>query len=149
MQVAVEFIYETSFSISDERLYVCWLTSCANKFKATSIDLAIAFMDDDALHTLNVKHLNHDTLTDIITFDDSVGTDIVANVAISIDRVFSNAQKFSQTAENELLRVISHGLLHCLGFNDKTEIDKERMKEAEDVCIELFHVERNNSHYVS
>ena len=149
MQVSVEFIYNTSFTLTDEQLYVRWLTACANQFNASSLDLAIAFMDDDALHALNISHLNHDTLTDIITFDDSVGKDIVANIAISIDRVFANAAKYSQTVDNELLRVISHGLLHCLGFNDKTVAEKGSMTVAEDTCIELFHVERKNTDYVS
>ena len=84
MQVAVEFIYDTAFSISDELLYTRWLTVCAVKFEATSIDLAIAFMDDEALHALNVKHLNHDTFSDILTFDDSVGRYVIANLAISV-----------------------------------------------------------------
>ncbi len=149
MQVSVEFIYNTSFTLTDEQLYVRWLTVCANQFNASSLDLAIAFMDDDALHALNILHLNHDTLTDIITFDDSVGKDIIANIAISIDRVVANAAKFSQNTDNELLRVISHGLLHCLGFNDKTVAEKDSMTVAEDTCIELFHVERKKTDYVS
>lgn len=149
MQVAVEFIYDTAFSISDELLYTRWLTVCAVKFEATSIDLAIAFMDDEALHALNVKHLNHDTFTDIITFDDSVGSDVVANIAISVDRVVANADKFSQSTDNEMIRVISHGLLHCLGFDDKTDSDKEKMKKAEEACIKLFHVEQKPTNYVS
>ena len=149
MQATVDFVYHTAFSISDEPLYKRWLMVCAKKFGAESIDVAIAFMNDEALHALNVKHLNHDTLTDIITFDDTVGKDVVANMAISIERVQINAATFSQTTENETLRVISHGLLHCLGYNDKTELEKTKMKEAEGMCIELFHVERKRTHYVS
>ena len=149
MQVSVEFIYNSSFTLYDDQLYVRWLTACATNFDATSIDLAIAFMDDEALHALNVKHLNHDTLTDIITFDDSVGGDVVANIAISVERVRANANEFSQPFDNELIRVISHGLLHCLGFNDKAEIEQQKMKAAEDVCIKLFHVEQESSRYVS
>lgn len=149
MQVAVEFVYQTSFSLSDEPLYVRWLTACAKKFKATSVDIAIAFMNDESLHKLNVKHLDHDTLTDIITFDDSIGKDIVANIAISIERIFANAETFSQTNEEELCRVMAHGLLHCLGYNDKNEIDKHNMEAAENICMKLFHVEHKTNNHVS
>ena len=149
MQAAVEFIYDTAFSISDEQLYARWLIACSKKFDAVSIDLAIAFMDDEALHALNVKYLNHDTLTDIITFDNSVGKYVVANIAISVDRVYANANKFSQVFDNEMIRVISHGLLHCLGFNDKTVDEKVKMKSAEDICIKQFHVEQKSIKHVS
>ena len=149
MQAAVEFIYDTAFSIPDEQLYARWLTACAKKFDAASIDLAIAFMDDEALRALNVKYLNHDTFTDIITFDDSVGKDIVANIAISVDRVSANANKFSQVFDNEIIRVISHGLLHCLGYNDKTVEEKAKMTSAEEICIKQFHVEHKSAKHVS
>lgn len=149
MQASVDFLYHTAFSISDEQLYVRWLTACATMFDADSIDLAIAFMDDEALHALNLTHLNHDTYTDIITFDDSVGKEIVVNIAISVERVKANAKTFSQTFDNELLRVISHGLLHCLGFSDKTVAENEKMKGAEDSCIKLFHAEHKFSNDVS
>lgn len=148
MQVAVEFVYQTSFSLPDEPLYVRWLTACAKKFKATSVDIAIAFMNDKSLQTLNAKHLDHDAFTDVITFDDSVGKDVVANIAISTERVFANAKAFSQTNEEELRRVMAHGLLHCLGYNDKNEIDKHNMEVAETICMKLFRVEHKTSNHV-
>lgn len=149
MQSAIEYIYETDFLLTDESSYSKWLASCAQLFGATSISLVFSFMGDDAVHALNVKHLNHDTYTDIITFDDSVGKDIMANIAVSIDRVVDNASAFSEDFDTELLRVMAHGLLHCLGFNDKTTTETKAMRQAEQRCIELFHVEQNTTNHVS
>lgn len=149
MQSDVTFFYQTDFSLKDEELYIKWLTACAQKFGAVSIALSFAFMDDVSLHKLNLKHLNHDTYTDIITFDDSLGKEIIANIAISIDRVLANAQAFSQPFDAELCRVMSHGLLHCLGFNDKTEQEQVAMTQAEEDCLNLFHVEHKTTIHVS
>ena len=149
MQVAIAYLYETDFALTDEQIYTNWLSACARGYGAKSLHLDIAFMNDDALFALNIKYLKHDTLTDIITFDDSVGNDIRANIAISIDRVLANAKAFSQAFETELLRVMSHGLLHCMQFNDKTEADKKKMRAAEEACIKLFHVEHKMINHVS
>lgn len=138
----IEFIYETDFVLSDEGLYSSWLVRCASQHKATSLSLAYAFMSDDDLYKLNVKHLHHKTLTDIITFDDSVGTDIFANIGISVDRVRENAITHQVSFQVELLRVMAHGLLHCLGLNDKAPEERQLMRDAEDNCIQLFHVEQ-------
>ena len=145
MESQLEYIYETDFSLKTEKLYSSWLVSCSYHYGVHSLFLAYAFMDDDALHALNLKHLKHDTLTDIITFDDSVGKDINANIAISIDRVKANALTYSVSFDTELLRVMSHGLLHCLGFSDKTSAEAQAMRTEEDVCINLFHVEHKNT----
>jgi len=149
MQVAIAYLYETDFALTDEQIYTNWLSACARGYGAKSLRLDIAFMNDDALFALNIKYLKHDTFTDIITFDDSVGNDIRANIAISIDRVLANAKAFSQAFETELLRVMSHGLLHCMQFNDKTEADKKKMRAAEEACIKLFHVEHKMINHVS
>lgn len=142
MKTQIEFIYQTDFELSDENAYAEWLGRCASLYDTKSLILAFAFMDDASLCDLNIKHLNHDTLTDIITFDDSVGLDIEANIAISIERVKANAKEYAQLFENELLRVMSHGLLHCLGLGDKTENEVKAMRLAEEQCIKLFHVEQ-------
>lgn len=149
MQATVEFMYHTDFSITDEESFTSWLIACAQKYNASSINLVFAFMDDASLHALNLNHLKHDTLTDIITFDDTVGTDVVANIAISVDRIEDNSTTYSQSFQDELLRVMSHGLLHCLGFNDKTEEAQQEMRAAEDSCMKLFHVEHKTTNHVS
>ena len=143
MDTSVDFTYQTDFVLVDEQMFVNWLTGCANLHNATALTLVYAFMDDEALLKLNLKYLNHNTLTDIITFDDTVGKDIVANIAISVTRVRENAAEFDVSFDEELLRVMSHGFLHCLGFQDKTESQIADMRRAEQACIKLFHVEQN------
>jgi rRNA maturation RNase YbeY len=148
VEAEIDFLYETDFSLANEAAHKLWLIRCARKHQCRSLQLAFAFMDDTALHKLNVKHLSHDTLTDIITFDDTVGKDISANIAISIERVMANATEYNQPFETELLRVMAHGLLHCLGYKDKSSSDKSSMRDEEERCINLFHVEQNSLDHV-
>ena len=145
MESQIEYIYETDFFLNEENRYSSWLVRCSNHYGADSLFLAFAFMDDKALHALNLQHLQHDTLTDIITFDDSVGKEICANIAISVERIKANALTYSVSFETELLRVMAHGLLHCLGFSDKTSAAVKEMRAEEDFCINLFHVEHKNA----
>ena len=149
MDASVDFTYQTDFVLVDEQMFVNWLTKCAKQYSATSMALVYAFMDDEALLELNLKHLNHNTLTDIITFDDTVGKDVDANIAISVTRVRENAALHQVPFDEELIRVVSHGLLHCLGFKDKTTTQQSEMRKAEQACIQLFHVEQNKEKHVS
>ena len=149
MDASVDFTYQTDFVLVDEQMFVNWLIKCAKQHSATSTALVYAFMDDEALLELNLKHLNHNTLTDIITFDDTVGKEIDANIAISVTRVRENAAEHQVPFDKELLRVMSHGLLHCLGFKDKTASQQLEMRKAEQACIQLFHVEQNKEKHVS
>ena len=87
------------------------------------------------MHQLNVEFLNHDTLTDIISFDYSVGKQIHGEVYISIERVLENAALFETDFENELHRVIIHGILHYCGYNDKTETESDQMRAKEDEAL--------------
>ena len=89
------------------------------------------FCSDDYLHKMNIEHLNHDTLTDIITFPYS-DNPIEGDIFISIDRVKDNAQDFNTTFDNELHRVMIHGILHLCGYKDKTEEDEKLMRQKED-----------------
>lgn len=148
VKVDIAYVYQTDFSLQNEEAYSLWLQRCAAQHGAKAVQLAYAFMDDEQLFELNQKYLKHDTLTDIITFDDSVGSEIDANIAISIERVSTNAQEFSQSFQDELLRVMAHGLLHCLGFGDKSTDEKKLMRAAEDKCIQLFHVEQKSEQHV-
>jgi probable rRNA maturation factor len=92
------------------------------------------FCSDDYLHKMNVEHLNHDTLTDIITFPYNENP-IEGDIFISIDRVKDNAQDFNTSFDNELHRVMIHGILHLCGYKDKTEEDEKRMRQKEDECL--------------
>lgn len=106
-----------------------------------SLEVVYVFMSDEELWKLNVQHLDHDTYTDIITYDfRSEGLD-EANLCISIERVVSNSETFNVTAEDELLRVCVHGLLHLFGFGDKTENEALEMRRQEQLAIDRFHVE--------
>jgi len=96
------------------------------------------FCSDQYLLKINQEYLNHNTYTDIITFENTEETGkLEADIFISIDRVKENAQKLASNSDSELHRVIIHGVLHLLGFNDKTEADKNRMREKEDACLSL------------
>ncbi|MDA0678300.1 MAG: rRNA maturation RNase YbeY [Bacteroidetes bacterium] len=107
-----------------------------------SLEVVYVFMSDEELLKLNVQHLDHDTYTDIITYDfRSEGLD-EANLCISVDRVLANSETFNVTAEDELLRVCVHGLLHLAGFGDKTENEALEMRRKEQLAIDKFHVEQ-------
>ena len=117
-----------------------WLTTIAAREGYTVDELEYNFVDADTLFTINKEYLNHDTDTDIITFDYSNSKSIAAEVYISYEALINNARTYSQTADRECLRLLSHALLHCLGYNDKIADEKERMRLKEDECMNLFHV---------
>lgn len=97
-------------------------------------EVTYIFCSDRYLHKMNVEHLDHDTLTDIITFPYN-SNPIEGDIFISIDRVKDNAQDFKTTFENELHRVMVHGILHLCGYKDKTEEEAKRMRHKEDECL--------------
>ena len=117
-----------------------WLKTIALREGYTVDELEYNFVDADTLFTLNKEHLNHDTDTDIITFDYSESKFIKAEVYISCDALRNNARIHSQTVESECLRLLTHALLHCLGYNDKTTDEKDRMRSKEESYMNLFHV---------
>lgn len=117
-----------------------WLKTIALREGYTVDELEYNFVDADTLFTLNKEYLNHDTDTDIITFDYSESKSIKAEVYISCDALRNNARTHSQTVESECLRLLSHALLHCLGYNDKTTDEKDRMRSKEESYMNLFHV---------
>ena len=100
--------------------------------------LQFVFMDDASLLKINRQFLNHDTYTDIITFDLSENKGIVGEIYIYLERVEENAISFGVTYKEEFLRVLFHGALHLLGYKDKTTKDKQAMREAETYCINLY-----------
>jgi len=100
------------------------------------INLSYIFCTDDYLLDINIRYLNHNTLTDIITFDLSdTETEVAGEIYISVDRVNENAKKFGVAYNEELHRVIFHGALHLCGFKDKTKADAEEMRNQENVCL--------------
>jgi probable rRNA maturation factor len=103
------------------------------------------FVSKERLLELNKEYLNHDTHTDIITFDYSQNKSLSAEIFISLWAVAHSAESESQTIENETIRVIVHGILHCMGLKDSSEAEKNEMRKREDEFIQLFHV-KHKSH---
>jgi probable rRNA maturation factor len=100
------------------------------------------FCSDRFLEAMNIQYLNHKDLTDIITFDNSESQEIEGDIYISIDRVRENAITFKTSFQHELHRVIIHGVLHLLGYSDKTAAKKAEMRNKEDACLSLPTVPR-------
>ena len=130
----------TEFSISstDSSSISKWINSSIIREGKIPSKINIILSNDDYLHKINVKYLNHNTLTDVITFDYVDGDIISGDIFISIERVRENADKNKETFKNELYRVIIHGILHLLGYNDKTNEEKESIRAKEDFYLALL-----------
>ena len=114
---------------------VPWIEHTIEKYAGNLSFINFIFCSDDYLHELNVSYLDHDTLTDIITLPYTTPPHIEGDVFISIERVRDNADTFKVSFEDELLRVIIHGVLHLCGFKDKTPTEKEEMDQKENEAI--------------
>lgn len=115
------------------------LSTTAKKHSTTIQSLQCVFVSDDELRQINLEFLNHDTLTDIITFDlGTTSTAVDGEIYISLDRVKENSTTLDTPYFEELIRVISHGLLHLIGFKDKTSKDAAIMRSKEEECLSLW-----------
>ena len=126
------------FTLRNKTILKKWISATINKEKRKEGDITFIFCSDEYLLLINKQYLQHDTYTDIITFDYSEGDSaqpISGDIFISIERVKENAEKFSTTFENELHRVIIHGVLHLLGYKDKTKVAKAQMTSKEDYYL--------------
>jgi probable rRNA maturation factor len=140
----ISFNYELDFKISNEQEFSSWISSVVLSEEKLEGEINYIFCDDDYLLELNQKHLNHDTLTDIISFDYSMGNEIHGDIYISIERVRENAIDFNVPFEEELKRVMVHGVLHYCGYKDKSDQDEQLMRSKEDSKIKMFHVKQIN-----
>jgi len=134
----IDFNYETDFELQDEERYSQWLSNVILSEGKKEGEINYIFCDDDYLHKINVEYLNHDDLTDIISFDYSVGNELHGDIFISVERVKDNALDFEVSFEEELKRVIVHGILHYCGYKDKTEDDADLMREKEEEKMKLL-----------
>lgn len=135
---------EVKFPISSRQLYKRWLKSLAEKYGKKMGDLNYLFLTDEGLLHYNQSYLQHDTYTDIITFDTSESEQMLeGDILISVDRVADNATKYGVSFEQELRRVMAHGVLHLCGFLDKTEAQSQAMRKAEEEALFLFHDKAN------
>ncbi|NQY10985.1 MAG: rRNA maturation RNase YbeY [Flavobacteriales bacterium] len=126
------------FQLPDETAVINWITNAISDYKKEAGDISFIFTSDKELHKINVKHLDHDNLTDVITFDYCEDNLISGDIYISIERVKENATKFSQSLDNEILRILIHSVLHLLGYKDKTVEDKTEMTQKEDFYLSLL-----------
>ena len=130
--------------VEGRRSVKSWLRAVAEHHGCTLGDLSIVSCSDQELLTYNRKYLDHDTYTDIITFDHSDDQTIHGDLLISFERVRENADNQGVVFQEELRRVMAHGVLHLVGFKDKTPADVQRMRRAEDDALAMFHVEHGN-----
>jgi rRNA maturation RNase YbeY len=127
-----------SFKLKEKTKIKLWIKTIIDKEKHTLGTINYMFCNDDELLEINLKHLNHNTLTDIITFDYTEDKKISSDIFISVDRVLENAKKFEVTFEEELRRVMIHGVLHLCGYKDKSKPDAELMRKKENWALKLF-----------
>lgn len=134
----ITFNYETSFELKDENDVQNWIKKVVSDKGFEVGEINYIFCDDAYLHKLNVEFLQHDTLTDIISFDNSLGKLINGDVFISIERVEDNAKDFKVYFDEELHRVLIHGVLHYMGFKDKSDDEKQEMRNLENNALSLL-----------
>lgn len=138
----INFNYESDFSLDNEEAVAAWISGVIVSESKKEGEINYIFCDDEYLHKINLEYLNHDNLTDIISFDYSVGNEINGDIFISVERVQDNANDFKVSFETELKRVMVHGILHYCGYKDKGEEDERLMRSKEDEKLALFHVEQ-------
>ncbi|WP_447635532.1 rRNA maturation RNase YbeY [Flavobacterium microcysteis] len=138
----ISFNYETEFELPNENEFEKWLSEVIVSESKKEGDINYIFCDDEYLHEINVKYLDHDTLTDIISFDYSIGNELHGDIFVSVERVADNAKDFNVSFDEELKRVLAHGILHFAGYKDKSEADELLMRSKEDEKIAMFHVKQ-------
>ena len=138
----ISFNYETSFELQDESKYEGWISEVIETEDKTEGEINYIFCDDEYLLQKNIEFLDHDTLTDIISFDYTMGNLLSGDIFISVERVKENAQEYNVEFDDELRRVMAHGILHYCGYKDKTDEDSAVMRAKEDEKKALFHVEQ-------
>ena len=131
----ITFNSETSFTLKNQKKLVKWIGDVISSEGFQVGEINYIFCNDSYLNKINQEFLNHDTFTDIISFDYTLGKEVGGDIFISIERVLENAEKFNEVFENELYRVMIHGILHFMGYKDKTKKEKTLMRTKEDEKI--------------
>lgn len=133
----ISFFFETNFKLQQQSNIASWIDKVIQELRYDTGDVSYIFCDDQYLLEKNIKYLNHNTLTDIISFDYTMGKLISGDIFISVDRVRENAADFKVPFEDELHRVMIHGVLHFCGYRDKTQEEKRLMRKKEDYYLSL------------
>ncbi|GIM56389.1 endoribonuclease YbeY [Capnocytophaga canimorsus] len=135
----ITFNYETEFELPEqETVFQAWIEKIIASEEKELGELNYIFCDDNYLHQINVQYLDHDTLTDIITFDYTEEQIISGDIFISVERVADNAKDFNVDFQAELLRVMAHGVLHLCGYKDKSDAESKQMRSKEEEKMQLF-----------
>ena len=135
------FNEEVDFSLNQKSNVLSWIVDVVKQEGCSIKELNYIFCSDDYLININQQFLNHDTFTDIITFDNSNEKHLIeSDIYISVERVAENAQLYNVNFEDELHRVMVHGVLHLMGWSDKTDEDKQAMRQKEDACLSLLSI---------
>lgn len=135
----INFFSETEFDLQDQEYYRDWIYACVDKEGAKVGNVNVIFCSDEYLLEINKNHLDHDYFTDIITFDYSDDEQLVGDLFISVDRIADHAFEFKTTFDRELARVLIHGFLHLLQYNDKTDSEQKIMRKKEDDCLNFLY----------
>ena len=136
-EIMIDFNYLDTEQLFDEQSVTAWLEFVLDEEDRELGEVSYIFCDDEYLYDINVKHLNHNTLTDIISFDYSLGKVVSGDIYISVERVLENAEERGLKFSDELNRIMVHGLLHYIGYKDKSETDKKTMRAKEDYYLSL------------
>lgn len=134
----IELFYETDFEIGQSEKWMDWIISSMENEGKTIEDLNYIFCDDDYLLEINRQYLDHDYYTDVIGFDNSENDVLTGDIFISITRIADNAKTNRVSFENELARVMIHGILHFAGYTDHEEKEKHKMTEKENFYLDRF-----------
>ena len=136
--ITFEYISDSSFKPSVS--HKIWLQQVIRQEGKVPGDISYIFCDDDYMLERNIEFLNHDTYTDIITFDQCVGDVVSGSILISVDRVVENANKFGKSFESEFLRVLVHGTLHLCGYKDKSDEEAKLMRQKENEALAILNI---------
>ena len=134
----IEFVYYTGFELKHQKQVSNWLLFLANKEGFSIKNLHFNYVSTDQIQSLNNEFLNHDYVTDVLAFDYCEGSELYGEVFVCQSEVEKNAKEFSQSVENETLRVLCHALFHLCGYNDKTDKEQVVMRSKEDGAITSF-----------
>lgn len=135
----IVFNKEIDFDLQNEKKVNTWIAELISNEGFKLGEINYVFVSDAELLELNIKHLNHNTLTDIISFDYTMGKLISGDIYISIDRIKENAKEYMTSFDNELHRVMAHGVLHYCGYKDKVDGDVVVMRTKEEYYLDLIN----------
>ena len=140
--MSIDFVYNTDFELSNKEQVSDWVLRVIDSKGYKLGNLVYAFFNDEDLKDLNIRFLKHDYYTDVISFDETADQVVSGNIAISVDRVKENSTQIGVDFEEEMHRVMIHGVLHFIGFNDKTSSEKKEIREQEALALSMFHVKQ-------